>query len=152
MFCKNDNSTLFKVLPACSGEYIVPSYVTFISEYCFINCAKITSVRLQYNYSSIRYGTFKYCTSLENINFPNSLTEILHMSFYNCRSLASITIPESVKTIEPYSFNGCTNLKSITFLTNKKTISIGEYSFSEIPNPIDIFIIGNFTINIASYY
>ncbi|EAY13136.1 Leucine Rich Repeat family protein [Trichomonas vaginalis G3] len=76
LFTGTDNSTLMKVFGGFSDEYIVPDYVTSISDGCFSYCNRITSIRIHNNVSYIGENAFGHCYSLESIIFQsnNNLT------------------------------------------------------------------------------
>ena len=111
IFCKSkENEECFDTLLfACRDiKHIkVPSYIKYISPYCFSDCKNIESIEFEENSELI---------SLGNNSFSNS-------------SIEQINIPENVKIIEKYAFSYCTQLKTINFTKNSKLEKIGEASF-----------------------
>ncbi|EAY22981.1 surface antigen BspA-like [Trichomonas vaginalis G3] len=141
LFTGTDNSTLFKVVESYSeSEYIVPNYVTNISDWCFFN-ANISSIQLHNNISWIGSSTFSYCTNLTFITIPESVTSIGYSTFYSCTSLTYITIPEGVTYIGEAAFVGCTSLTNITI--PESVTYIGDGAFYHCSSLTNIIISGN---------
>lgn len=114
------------------GEIVIPDTynglpITIIGYDAFLNCEKITSVKIPYGVTYISYGAFYNCLNLISVIFPNSITGIGDSAFYNCDSLVSIDIPDSVETIGYGAFMSCENLASVTL--GNGIISIGYYAF-----------------------
>ena len=132
IFTGTDNSTLFRVFKSYSeSQYIVPSYITNISDWCF-SYVNISSIQLHRKITSIRSSTFSFCKSLKSITIPESVTSIGDSAFSFCESLISITIPESVTSIGSYAFNFCSSLTSITIPDNVTSIEACVFSYCEL--------------------
>ena len=144
VFKGTENSTLYKVVQTFSGEYIVPLFVTSISDMCFDSCLKISNIALHNNITSLGFFGFYHCQAIKTINIPKSVIKIEEGTFLACNSLTSITIPENVILIDSRAFKDCRNLKSITFLSNNNEISFGDQTFRDIENPMNIYIPGKF--------
>ncbi|MBO7481983.1 MAG: leucine-rich repeat protein [Bacteroidales bacterium] len=85
---------------------IIPSSVTSINDYAFLNCSGLTEVII-----------------------PDSVTSIGDYAFRNCSELTDITIPDSVRNIGYYAFDKCDNLKKITiYATTPPTIYDNSFS------------------------
>ncbi len=148
------NANLY-VNGALLQELIIPTCITEIFPYAFINCNSIESVNITDNVTNIGISAFNGCTnlkdvvlsnnmkiisgslfnncsSLKNITIPSSITIVERNSFRDCINLTDITIPNSVTEIGESAFNGCSNLKNIT-IPNSVT-SIGEYAFCGCTN------------------
>ena len=74
------------------GRVVIPSDVTYITEFAFSSCDEITSIVI-----------------------PNSVRWIGSNAFIECDGLTSITIPSSVVEIGDSCFIECHNLKEIIF-------------------------------------
>ena len=120
---EKENNSLFY---GCKNT-VIPSSVTSIGGYAFLNCALLESITIPNSITKIDDFTFNGCTSLKTVVLPNSITEIGSRSFEKCRSLESITIPGSVKVIKDGVFDNCTSLKSITL--NKGLEYIETHAF-----------------------
>lgn len=128
---KNSNAIIEKennrLIYGCKNT-VIPSSVTSIGGYAFLNCSLLESITIPNSITKIDIFTFNGCTSLKTITLPDSITEICSRSFENCTSLESIIIPSGVTAINDSAFINCTSLKSITL--NKGLEYIGMYAFS----------------------
>ena len=95
-------------------EVRIEEGVTYISEYAFYRCAKLTGITIPGGVTSIGGFAFYGCTGLTSITIPNSVTSIGDYTFYECTGLTSLTIPSSVTSIGWRAFWVCTGLTSIT--------------------------------------
>ncbi|EAY03351.1 Leucine Rich Repeat family protein [Trichomonas vaginalis G3] len=145
VFTGTDNSTLFRVASSYSGEYIVPSYVTKISNWCFFK-ANISSIQLHNNITCIGDNAFNYCSLLSYIELPMNITCIGALTFYFCTSLSSIAIPDNVIYIDVLAFSYC-SLKNITIPEKVTHIFGGAFcdcrSLSNIIIPKNVIYIGD---------
>ena len=107
----------------------IPKNVTTISYDSFSNCTFLTSISLPDGLTSIRSHCFSHCTSLTSITLPDDITSIGEYCFNDCTSLSSIKLPDGLTSIGNCCFNDCTSLSSIT-LPDGLT-SIGEYCFND---------------------
>jgi len=122
-------------LYGCNNSFI-PDGVRSIHRNAFIECKKITSIKIPSSVTSIGVEAFVLCDSLSNIDIPSSIEVIgdgafgscynlenvkLHKglktigsnAFSNCNKLNEIKIPVGTKSIENNAFDGCNNLKTI---------------------------------------
>ena len=78
------------------------------------NNAKLTSITIGNNVTSISSNVFNQCSLLTTVTFtPVCQIQTLNSQvFGRCTSLLSITIPSSVTSINVDAFNGCSNLSS----------------------------------------
>ena len=97
------------LIVGCSRTKI-PSSVTSIGDYAFIDCSSLTSIKIPSSVTSIGWYTFSGCSSLTSIKIPDSVTSIAANAFQRCSSLTSIKIPDSVTSIGEDAFDGCSNL------------------------------------------
>ena len=75
-----------------TGALSIPSGVTNIIDYAFLNCNKLTSVNIPDGVISIGIQAFAGCYGLASVNIPKSVTSINSSSFQNCTSLTAITV------------------------------------------------------------
>ena len=101
--------------------------VTSISDECFKDWAKLTSIVLPPNLISIGKGSFGGCSSLVSINIPAEVTYIGSEAFSGCSSLASINIPDGIQLIEQKTFYDCSSL--VTISLPNSVVSIGGTAF-----------------------
>ncbi|MBR5104847.1 MAG: leucine-rich repeat protein, partial [Alistipes sp.] len=87
----------------------------------------VTSLTIPTDITEIKPYAFMDCFSLTSVTIPNSVTKIGSFAFYGCRSLTSITIGNRVTSIGSYAFDGCTSLTNIT-IPNSVT-KIGSCAF-----------------------
>jgi hypothetical protein len=67
----------------------IPNSVTYIGNYAFDGCSRLTSVTIPNSVTSIGYGAFAYCSSLTSVTIPSSVTSIGTYAFQSCASLTS---------------------------------------------------------------
>lgn len=117
------------------------------SKSVFKNCARLISIILPSDLTTIGANTFSYCTKLSSITIPKSVKTIGALAFYetglkeinisgdgsvvigqnafrDCGSLAKITM-SGVNAIGKYAFSYCQSLTMITI--NAKTVE--SYAF-----------------------
>lgn len=124
------------------GEYHISDDKTFIGQYAFSHCTKLTSLTIPNSVLSTGQFAFSYCTGLKSVVIPDSFKSIARSAFIHCSGLESVIIPGSVTSIEEGAFSNCSALKSI--IIPDAVTSIGGYTFSncselasiDIPNSI----------------
>ena len=116
-----------RLVAGCQATTI-PSSVTGIGEYAFLDCYGLTRINIPNSVIYIGYYAFSHCTGLTSITIPNSVTSIGDYAFSDCTGLTSIDIPNSVTSIGSSAFAGCEGLTSIE-IPNSVT-SIGNYAFA----------------------
>lgn len=110
------------------SSIILPEDVTSIEPCAFWGCSALASLNIPLSVISIGQYAFYECSSLVSINIPSNVTSIGLRVFAGCTSLASINIPSSVTYIGNGAFYGCTSLASINIPSS--VTSIGDYAFS----------------------
>ena len=105
----------------------IPDSVTTIGEYAFSGCSSLTSITIPDSVTSMENAAFQYCSSLTSVTIPDSVTKIGWSAFEKCSSLTSVTIGNSVTTIRNRAFDGCSSLTSVTIGNSVTTID--EYAF-----------------------
>lgn len=108
-------------------DIVLPSGITTINQYAFMNYDEITGVVIPEGVKTIECDVFHNCTGLKSVIIPNSLTSIAPNAFNNCSGLTNVTIGSGVTSIGAYAFNGCTELTSIAIPDNVEII--GDYAF-----------------------
>ena len=131
--------------------FTVPDSVTylFIGQNAFESCSrlKIVSILSSNNNSlTIKFESFKNCTSLQSFILPKSITSLFIESnaFYKCTNLQTFTIPEHVTSllINSNSFYKCTNLQTFIVSNSVTSLSIGTHAFLKCEQ-LNSFIISN---------
>ena len=90
---------------AIRGNLTIPSSVTSIYNYAFLNCAGLTDVTIPSNVISIGEGAFGNCTGITSITIPNSVTTISRQAFYGCTRLTSVIFQRSNTGLESGSYS-----------------------------------------------
>ena len=81
------------------SSYTVPTGIKVISQYAFLGCDNLVSVKLPDGLVRIESYSFDSCEKLEHIEIPDTVASIENYAFLNCIRLASIIIPDSVTDI-----------------------------------------------------
>ena len=89
---------------------------TFISDYVFCNCNKLTNITIPNSVTSIGNHAFEWCSGLTNVTIGNSVTSIGNFAFNRCGRITNIIIPDRVTSIGDRAFNGCSYLTKVTML------------------------------------
>ncbi|WP_373725555.1 leucine-rich repeat domain-containing protein [Bacteroides heparinolyticus] len=103
-----------------TGMVTIPDYdnkgrpVTAIAEGAFLNCKKVTEVRLGRNIEFVGDSAFEGCENLETITLNDRVRSIGKFAFFNCKSLTSIELKYGVGKIGRSAFQNCEALKNIT--------------------------------------
>lgn len=92
------------------------------------NYAKVTSVVIPKEITSIREGAFYYCNSLSKVSFHSNVQEIGESAF-NKSNVGDTTLPESLKSIGKYAFLSCKSLKSVFIPSSVSFIGDGTFSY-----------------------
>ena len=83
------------------GSYTIPSSVTNIADYAFVDCS----------------------SSLSNVTISSHVVTIGNSAFADCRLLTNVFIPASVTSIGSYAFGNLLNLNSFTVDSNNPAYS-----------------------------
>lgn len=89
---------------------VIPTTVTRIGEFAFMDCDAITSIDIPSGVTNIDDGAFCGCSALESFTIPSGVTTIGYRTFLNCGKLETITIPASLTGIGSSAFEGCSSL------------------------------------------
>jgi len=118
LFNKNMKNIIVYPAGKTIGTYNIPSSVTSIEDYAFVECNNLTSVTIPSSITTIGLGAFRFCRNLTSISIPSSVTTIGSGAFWGCVKLTSISIPSSVTTIGHAAFFNCDSLTSVTLSRN----------------------------------
>ncbi len=120
-----------------SIEYLsIPSSVTYIGEFAFIDCGNNLTVNIAdpeswcqmeiaHEHSSPLAHAKKvlvHDVETDKIEIPEGVTSIGNYTFYQCQCIKSLTIPATVKAIGSSAFEDCTALTSLSLSEGLETI------------------------------
>ncbi|GAB1219470.1 hypothetical protein ENUP19_0036G0041 [Entamoeba nuttalli] len=129
------------------NEFIIPSSITKIGNWCFEGCKSLKSINIPTSFIEIGEGCFYKCSSLTSINIPTNVSELGKYCFYKCSSLTSINIPTNVSELGYGCFRGCSSLRTINIPTSVSEIGEGCFykcsSLTSINIPSSITLFGN---------
>ena len=115
----------------------LPDSLTFIGDFAFHDCQRLTNVMLPSSIASIGFFAFASC-DLRSMTIPNSVTSIPNGTFSHC-GLTSITIPDSVTSIGEGAFAGCIGLANklgLVIVRNTLFDYVGAAKDVIIPNTV----------------
>ena len=119
------NNILFDYLGE-STSITIPDGIVRIENYAFGSNSSLVRVIIPSSVTSIGKWAFIDCKKLKDVTLSNGLLEIDICAFQGCESLETIIIPNSVKSIGKKAFSNCINIKNITISDNT---SIGAATF-----------------------
>lgn len=85
-------TTLLEGPGAITGNYVVPSNVTNISDNAFWGCSSLTGITIPKGVVDIEGGALGFCGSLASLNIPSTATNIGVWAFYGCSNLTAIVV------------------------------------------------------------
>lgn len=112
-----------------TGNLVIPAYidglpVRKIKESAFIECNKITSVKIPSTVREIGNRAFVDCLSLTNVEFEAGVTVLGDSVFSNCVALTSLRFPKSLSRLGAGCFQGCISLRDVYFEGNAPRLSL----------------------------
>ena len=120
-------------------EFVMPNTVATIGKYVLQANAKLASVILSNQLTTLSTQALCNCPMLKTVNIPESITKIESGAFRNDNGgLEEITIPSTVTSVSSDAFNGCSNLKTVIWnsatvpenifkdKTSLQTVTFGE--------------------------
>ena len=110
----------------------IPSDLTSINAYTFVNCSNFSSITIPNSVTSVGDYAFAYCYNASFNTFPSTLTSIGKSSFFNCNGITSLSLPSGLVTIEDDAFAYCNSLKGVAFPTTLSTIGNGAFRSCQI--------------------
>lgn len=119
------------VSSAFTGELVIPAYidglpVRKINEAAFIECNKITSVRIPATVREIGARAFVDCFSLTNVTFEAGVSVLGDSVFSNCVALTSIRFPKTLSRLGVGCFQGCIALTDLYFEGNAPRLVVPQ--------------------------
>ena len=123
-----------------SGDIVIPEAitqegvdypVTSVAASAFLDCEKVTSIKLPNSLKTIGSSAFSGCTNMTSISIPHGVTSIASYAFWKCKNLKSIILPNSLTTIERNTFYGCAGLTSLTIPEGVTKISNSAFHSCE---------------------
>lgn len=120
----------------------VPSNISKITDYAFVNVESIENVELNANIKSLGNGAFLGCTNLKSIDFAtnSALKSIGSSTFSECSSISTVDFPTSITSIGEKAFENCSSLNRVVahwdepFTINSNTFSgINENCYLYVP-------------------
>ena len=129
---RDDPSTYRALDKNTEGHVTIPDYVngykvTEIGTEAFMECTKITSVRLPNSITTISHEAFSSCVNLTSINMPAALQVIERWAFWDCHNLTSLNIPKGVTAIGKEAFRGCSGLGDLMLPSTLETLDEGAF-------------------------
>ena len=112
-----------------TGNYTIPSTVTNIESFAFIECRKLLSISIPTSVTNIGEFAFDNCIGITSFSFPNSITNIGNGAFQGCSGLTTIAIPSSITSISNQTFESCSNLSKVDLPSTIRTIGINAFNF-----------------------
>lgn len=163
LFNKDKTQLILYPIGRKNESYTVPSGVTEVSAYSFLNAYNLLNVVIGEDVECIAEGAFAYCSVLESvtisdsvksikigafcenkrlkkINFGKGVENIGEQAFFGCTSLTKLAIPNSVKNIDLYAFSSCSNLKNVSIPSSIEFI--GEYAFEYCEGLENVYFYG----------
>lgn len=109
---------------------------------------EITSVSFESDKDIALNGVFGSAAKVKSIDLPEQLSTIGDLEFWLCAALEEIVVPASVVTIGEYAFQDNTNLKKVQFAGNVDTIKAHAFdgcsSLNDIVLPDTIALIDEY--------
>ena len=121
----------------------LPSTVTTLADYTFMNWKKLQSVNLdQTSVTAIPQSCFNGCLALTAVTLPAATTSIGSSAFNGCSALTEMALPETLTTIGGSAFYNCTGLVSIGPGLPAGLTSIGEDALRNCPKLTNDVVVG----------
>ena len=108
-------------------KVVIEEGVTYIGDYAFYNCERVTSVTIPESVTVIGESAFEWCR-MEEVVIPERVTTIGDRAFANCQSLVEVIIPDSVTVIGDSAFSTCAMMEKVTIGNGVKRI--GSHAFT----------------------
>ena len=105
----------------------LPDSVTTINCYAFWSSYNLKSVNIPAGVTTLKQGTFGFCTSLTSLTIPETVISIEGTETFAGCAFESISLPSGITVINPYVFRYCTALKNITIGPNIKSIKYDAF-------------------------
>lgn len=122
-----DQSEIYFVTPATSGDIRIPDTVTDINPGAFSG-SLIGSIRLPDSITVISDETFMDCSRLQSVIWSDELTKIGKRAFMNT-PLDSITIGAKLTLVNESAFENCVRLSAVLFEDSTTRLSLANSAF-----------------------
>ena len=119
------------------GTYSMPSSVTSIRSYAFLECTELSSVSISGLVTLIGGYAFNDCTGLISITIPGSVTSIGNAAFINCTGLTDFIVDAT--NLNYSSQNGVLFDKNLSQLIQCPAKKQGTYSIPSSVTSIKSF-------------
>lgn len=106
--------------------------VVSIGTNAFLNCRKITQLRLPFTLQRIGKSAFSGCSSMLRMSIPDGVTEIDYEAFHDCRSMEQMRLPKGITRIAPNLFVGTWSLQSVTVPDGVKYVESNAFTGSGV--------------------
>ena len=116
-----------KIKVACKNTKI-PSSVSVIGPYAFLECSGLTEMTIPSNVKVIEHSAFEGCSDLTSLSIHSGVHTIEYSAFSYCSGLTELTIPSSVSFIGAHAFEGCSGLTEVNISKNVTIIDSGVFS------------------------
>ena len=138
----------------------IPSTITSIGEYSFINCGSNIDVNISSlsAWCRIDFGNehasplssarafYLNGEEVKDLTIPYGTVTVPKFAFYQCRSIESVSIPGSVKTIDSSAFEDCSGVTSVSLVDGLTLIGGSAFEgcrgISSVTIPSSVTLIG----------
>jgi len=140
--------------PTALESVVLPSSLTTLGGYCFLNCANLTSIEIPAGVTTIATGAFYYsgitdikmheglvqahlnhAGDLTSVTLPNTVGDF---NFQQCWSLTSVNLPNSITTLGDYCFSGCGALPSLEIPSTVTEIGANAFYYCAALTTLDL--------------
>lgn len=111
-------------------KVIMGDRVKYIGDKCFVDCTKLTDIKLSDNIGMISQYCFQNCVNLTSIKLPTACTVIDNGAFANCEKLKVIDFNDQLSAIRGSAFVG-TGLRIIRIPSSVKSIDNGAFAYCD---------------------
>jgi hypothetical protein len=118
LFSTNQTTLVLYPTGSSATSFTIPSSVTNVSAFAFMQAYNLASITLDTNIQSIGDSAFQQCYSLTSITIPNSVTNLGNSVFYDDFDLTNAVIGSGLTSIGFGVFDNCYNMPGIYFIGN----------------------------------
>jgi hypothetical protein len=111
------------------AEIRLPSGVSKVADYAFLNCSALIRVHLgQTQIRALPNCCFCRCVALETVTLPACLEVVGRSAFSGCSRLGRIDLGGTkVRALAPYCFDGCVALSVVVLPPNLESIGLQAF-------------------------
>lgn len=125
----------------------LPKSVTYIGQYAFSECRKLTNMDIPEKVQEIGGYAFYGCNQLKEVGFQEGLERIGSDAFSNCALQDTIVFPQTLKHISYNAFGMNGNLKAVKFPVGLEYIEGSAFNncsgLSEVRFPASVLSVGS---------